>query len=89
MHFVRCKEAMAKRKTITEMAENTVPIGLLERLPVWQLDIVELTGHNLEARGERKLTGFLRQDGGCSTFTPSSMRRMAGGANGQWGFLGD
>ena len=59
MHFVRCKEAMAKRKTITEMAENTVPIGLLERLPLWQLDIVEVTGHNLEARGREEANRLL------------------------------
>ena len=59
MHFVRCKEAMAKRKTITEMAEDAVPIGLLERLPLWQLDIVEVTGHNLETRGREEVNRLL------------------------------
>jgi hypothetical protein len=59
MHFVRCKEAMANRKTITEMAKDAVPIGLLERLPLWQLDIVEVTGHNLEARGREEVNRLL------------------------------
>ena len=50
---------MAKRKTVTEMAGDTVPIGVLERLPLWQLDIVELTGHNLEARGREEVNRLL------------------------------
>jgi hypothetical protein len=36
-----------------------VPIGLIERLPLWQLDIVELTGHNLEARGREEVNRLL------------------------------
>ena len=50
---------MAKPKTTTEMAEDAVPVGLLERLPLWQLDIVELTGHNLEARGREEVNRLL------------------------------
>jgi hypothetical protein len=50
---------MAKRKADTEMAEDMAPIGLLERLPLWQLDIVELTGHNLEARGREEVNRLL------------------------------
>ena len=50
---------MAKRKTVTEMAGDTAPIGVLERLPLWQLDIVELTGHNLEARGREEVNRLL------------------------------
>ena len=50
---------MAKRKADTEMAEEMAPIGLLERLPLWQLDIVELTGHNLEARGREEVNRLL------------------------------
>ena len=50
---------MAKPKTTTEMEEDAVPVGLLERLPLWQLDIVELTGHNLEARGREEVNRLL------------------------------
>ncbi len=50
---------MAKRKADTEMAPGEVPIGVIERLPLWQLDIVELTGHNLEARGREEVNRLL------------------------------
>ena len=55
----RSKETMAKRKTYTEMAAADVPISVLEKLPLWQLDIVELTGHNLEARGREEVNRLL------------------------------
>ena len=42
-----------------ESAEVGVPIGLIERLPLWQFDIVELTGHNLEARGREEVNRLL------------------------------
>ena len=45
---------MAKRQTHHENADGDAPISVIERLPLWQLDIVELTGHNLEAGGERR-----------------------------------
>jgi hypothetical protein len=51
--------AMAKRKTYHEIADDDAPIGLLERVPLWQLDIVELTGHNLEARGREEVNRLL------------------------------
>ena len=50
---------MAKRKTDTETAEDQAPIAVLERLPLWQLDIAELTGHNLEARGREEVNRLL------------------------------
>ena len=50
---------MIRRKTDTETAGDPVPIGVLERLPLWQLDIVELTGHNLEARGREEVNRLL------------------------------
>jgi hypothetical protein len=31
------------------------------RLPLWQLDIVELTGHNIEARGREEVNELLRR----------------------------
>jgi hypothetical protein len=50
---------MANRKTYTEMAGDAAPLGVLESLPLWQLDIVELTGHNLEARGREEVNRLL------------------------------
>src|SRR5450759_4280018 len=50
---------MIKRKTDTETAGDPVPAGVIERLPLWQLDIVELTGHNLEARGREEVNRLL------------------------------
>jgi len=50
---------MAKRKTDAEISVSQAPIGMLERLPLWQLDIVELTGHNLEARGREEVNRLL------------------------------
>lgn len=50
---------MAKRKKYAETATTDVPVCVLERLPLWQLDIVELTGHNLEARGREEVNRLL------------------------------
>jgi len=41
-------------------ASHEVPIGVLETLPLWQLDIVELTGHNLEVRGREEVNRLLQ-----------------------------
>ena len=51
--------AMAKRKTYIEMAGGAAPAGALDSLPLWQLDIVELAGHNLEARGREEVNRLL------------------------------
>lgn len=53
------KGAMAIRKTHHARADDDAPIGVLERLPLWQLDIVEVTGHNLEARGREEVNRLL------------------------------
>lgn len=34
---------------------------LVEILPLWQLDIAELTGHNLEARGRQEVNRLLNE----------------------------
>jgi hypothetical protein len=47
-----------KGKTDNEFG-GQISIGLIERLPLWQLDIVELTGHNLEARGREEVNRLL------------------------------
>lgn len=49
------------RKKQTEKAQKDVRIGVLETLPLWQLDIAELTGHNLEARGREEVNRLLRE----------------------------
>jgi hypothetical protein len=50
---------MVPHKSDNEVAGVDVPIGLLEKLPLWQLDIVEVTGHNLEARGREEVNRLL------------------------------
>lgn len=50
---------MTKRKVETETAERPAPLEVLERLPLWQLEIVEVTGHNLETRGREEVNRLL------------------------------
>src|SRR5579862_9734073 len=50
---------MAKREKYAEVPAADMPISVLETLPLWQLDIVELTGHNLEARGREEVNRLL------------------------------
>jgi hypothetical protein len=49
---------MAKRNA---QHENMVPSGWLERLPLWQLNILEVTGHNLEAKGREEVNRLLAE----------------------------
>jgi hypothetical protein len=51
---------MAKRKARNEKVGDELPIGVLDTVPLWQLDIVELTGHNLEARGRGEVNLLLK-----------------------------
>jgi hypothetical protein len=53
-------EDMAGQNPNPESAANKIPAALLEALPLWQLDIVELTGHNLEARGRDEVNRLLK-----------------------------
>jgi hypothetical protein len=50
---------MPKQNTNAEAASNIPPAVVLETIPLWQLDIVELTGHNLEARGRDEVNRLL------------------------------
>ncbi len=50
---------MAARKAPNQKRAAEVTSELLERLPLWQLNIVELTGHNLEARGRAEVNKLL------------------------------
>ena len=50
---------MAKRNT--ETADPATEAGILEKLPLWQLDIAEVAGHNLEARGREEVNRLLAE----------------------------
>ena len=47
------------RKARGETPTSEAPISVLEQLPLWQLGIVELTGHNLEAKGREEVNRLL------------------------------
>jgi hypothetical protein len=51
---------MAKENANLQMAAEKVPAAVLETIPLWQLDIAELTGHNLEARGREEVNRLLK-----------------------------
>ncbi|MGC0774233.1 MAG: hypothetical protein WB543_14970 [Candidatus Acidiferrum sp.] len=52
---------MTSRVRFRERVENELPGGMVEALPLWQLDINELTGHNLEARGREEVNRLLQE----------------------------
>src|SRR5579862_8495937 len=54
----RLQECMAKRRKYHKK-DSGLATSMLETLPLWQLDIVELTGHNLEARGREEVNRLL------------------------------
>ena len=43
----------------TPTKEHSLPQGVLETLPLWQLNIAELTGHNLESKGREEVNRLL------------------------------
>ncbi|HXQ24971.1 MAG TPA: hypothetical protein VN822_01055 [Candidatus Acidoferrales bacterium] len=51
---------MANKRSQAASPENKGPIGLIESVPLWHLDIAELTGHNLEARGREEVNRLLQ-----------------------------
>ena len=48
-----------RQKAPGEIAAREMSSRMLESLPLWELDIVELTGHNLEARGREEVNRLL------------------------------
>jgi len=48
-----------KSRVENESAGIDIPVSMMESLPLWQLDVVELTGHNLEARGREEVNRLL------------------------------
>ncbi len=51
---------MSDRKKPTISLPEETPAALLEWLPLWQLDVAEVTGHNLEARGREEVNRLLK-----------------------------
>jgi hypothetical protein len=51
---------MASRRQHGEEKEKQVAINAVPILPLWQLDIAELTGHNLESRGREEVNRLLQ-----------------------------
>lgn len=51
---------MAKKRLQAARLKNKAPIGFVESLPLWRLDVAELTGHNLEARGREEVNRLLQ-----------------------------
>jgi hypothetical protein len=50
---------MAVHRELYESVEHNLPEKVLETLPLWQLDIAELTGHNLESKGREEVNRLL------------------------------
>jgi hypothetical protein len=62
LRVLRDLKIMAKRKVPSENTGLAHQAIVVETLPLWQLDIVEVTGHNLEARSREEVNRML-QDG--------------------------
>ena len=77
---------MVKRKEPREIGASKFPTGVVERVPPRQLDIVELTGHNLEARGREEVNRLL--DAGWRLLHIYTLKYEEDGCgeSGQWGF---
>ena len=41
--------------------QDQIPHDAIEKMALWQVDIVELTGHNLESRGRDEVNRLLRE----------------------------
>ena len=50
---------MAKHTEPIESSDTRLPPAVPETPPLWQLDIAELTGHNLEAKGREEVNRLL------------------------------
>jgi hypothetical protein len=51
---------MAKRETREKKAAFEPDANLIAMLPLWQLDIVEVAGHNIEAHGREEVNRLLQ-----------------------------
>jgi hypothetical protein len=50
---------MVKTKKFGKEVPPKVLSNMVNLLPLWQLDVAELTGHNLEARGREEVNRLL------------------------------
>jgi hypothetical protein len=53
-------EIMTYRKNPETSVSKDIPMGAPELLPLWQLDIGELIGHNLESKGREDVNRLLK-----------------------------
>lgn len=58
--FDREQEVVPNRKNPASTSTEKIPANALEWLPLWQLEIEEVTGHNLEARGREEVNRLLK-----------------------------
>jgi FtsZ-binding cell division protein ZapB len=54
------KSNMAATDLEAKKALEKAALNVVHTLPLWQLDIEELTGHNLEARGREEVNHLLQ-----------------------------
>jgi hypothetical protein len=52
--------AISARLNPKKETSEEVPLSFAGTLPLWQLEIAELTGHNLEARGREEVNRLLQ-----------------------------
>ena len=57
--FAGSERDMVKTKKVGKEVPPKVPTNMVSLLPLWQLDVAELTGHNLEARGRKEVNRLL------------------------------
>jgi hypothetical protein len=50
---------MLRMKSHEKKDAPEAPLAVIQTLPLWQLEIVEVTGHNLEARGREEVNRLL------------------------------
>jgi len=48
--------------------ESVLTTAVSAAKPLWALDIVEITGHNIETRGRAEVNRLLQGDGCCFMF---------------------
>ena len=51
---------MVKTRKLRKQTPPGAPLGIINELPLWQLDVAEVTGHNLEARGREEVNRLLK-----------------------------
>ena len=60
LHVLHSLKNMAKQKTLEKRVAFEPDANLNAMLPLWQLDIVEVAGHNIEAHGREEVNRLLQ-----------------------------